>query len=342
VTEKALGVDSALHEPVMLQEAINALAIKPDGVYVDGTFGRGGHSGAIYRQLGAEGRLIAFDRDPDAIAAGEKLKASTFKGVARFDLVHSRFSEMGNGLQALGVIQVDGMLLDLGVSSPQLDDASRGFSFKADGPLDMRMDPTQGISVRDWLMQASVEQITEVVKDYGEERFAFSIATAIVARCRDSGGTAFQTTRELAGLVASIVRSRQKRQEMGKDPATRTFQALRIFINQEFEELSLSLDRSLALLKPGARLAVISFHSLEDRIVKKAMARFAAKVDAPRDPITGAVLAGAAKILLLDRLMPTPEEVERNPRSRSAVLRVAQRTEAALDGVDRGYRGFSS
>lgn len=329
--EKALMEDGALHEPVMLHEALQALAIKPNSIYVDGTFGRGGHSGAIYRQLNVDGRLIAFDRDPDAIAAGEQLKSSVFSGAAKFDLVHSRFSEMGEGLNALGIAQVDGMLLDLGVSSPQLDDASRGFSFKADGPLDMRMDPTQGISVRDWLLQASVEQITEVVRDYGEERFAFPIATAIVTRCRDSGGTAFQTTRELAGLVASVVRSRQKRQEMGKDPATRTFQALRIFINQEFEELSLSLERSLNLLKPGARLAVISFHSLEDRIVKKAMARFAAKVDAPRDPITGAVLAGAAKIRLLDRLMPTDAEIERNPRSRSAVLRVAERTDALLD-----------
>jgi 16S rRNA (cytosine1402-N4)-methyltransferase len=331
VIEKALGEDGALHEPVMLIESLEALAIKPDGIYVDGTFGRGGHSGAIYRQLKAGGRLVAFDRDPDAIAAGERLKSSVFAGAARFDLIHSRFSEMQEGLKALGIAQVDGMLLDLGVSSPQLDDATRGFSFKADGPLDMRMDPTQGISVRDWLLQASVEQITEVVRDYGEERFAFPIATAIATRCRDSGGSAFQTTRELAGLVASVVRSRQKRQEMGKDPATRTFQALRIFINQEFEELSLSLERSLSLLKPGARLAVISFHSLEDRIVKKAMARFAAKVDAPRDPITGAVLAGAAKIQILNRQMPTDAEVERNPRSRSAVLRVAQRTDATLE-----------
>jgi 16S rRNA (cytosine1402-N4)-methyltransferase len=331
VSEKALVEDGALHEPVMLHESLQALAIKPNGVYVDGTFGRGGHSGAIYRQLSVDGRLIAFDRDPDAIAAGERLKSTVFSGAAKFDLVHSRFSEMGEGLKALGIAQVDGMLLDLGVSSPQLDDAKRGFSFRADGPLDMRMDPTQGISVRDWLLQASVEQITEVVRDYGEERFAFPIATAIVTRCRDSGGTAFQTTRELAGLVASVVRSRQKRQEMGKDPATRTFQALRIFINQEFEELSLTLERSLNLLRPGARLAVISFHSLEDRIVKKAMARFAAKVDAPRDPITGAVLAGAAKIRLLDRLMPNDAEVERNPRSRSAVLRVAERTEAIVD-----------
>jgi 16S rRNA (cytosine1402-N4)-methyltransferase len=330
VIPKALVEDGALHEPVMLHESLEALNVKPDGIYVDGTFGRGGHSGAIYRRLDGRGRLIAFDRDPDAIAAGEALKSSVFLGDAKFDLVHSRFSEMEQGLRALGISQVDGILLDLGVSSPQLDDAKRGFSFKADGPLDMRMDPTQGISVRDWLLQASVEQITKVVKDYGEERFAFPIATAIVTRCRDSGGTAFQTTRELAGLVASVVRSRQKRQEMGKDPATRTFQALRIFINQEFEELSLSLDRSLVLLKPGARLVVISFHSLEDRIVKKAMARFAAKVDAPRDPITGAVLAGAEKIERLQRLMPTTEEVERNPRSRSAVLRVAQRTEARL------------
>jgi 16S rRNA (cytosine1402-N4)-methyltransferase len=320
-----------VHTPVLLAEAVDALAIKPDGVYLDGTFGRGGHSSEIYSRLGPAGRLIAFDRDPQAIAQAERLKAAVFKGPqfggARFDVVHARFSEFADRLHQMQVGKLDGMLLDLGVSSPQLDEAGRGFSFRLDGPLDMRMDPTQGIPVREWLMGASVQEITEVVKDYGEERFAFPIATAIVARCRDAGDGAFQTTRELAGLVASIVRSRQKRQEMGKDPATRTFQALRIFINQEFEELSLTLERSLAALKPGARLAVISFHSLEDRIVKQAMARFAARVDAPKDPITGVVLAGAIKLVLLSRIMPSAQEIERNPRSRSAVLRVAQRTD---------------
>jgi 16S rRNA (cytosine1402-N4)-methyltransferase len=320
------------HEPVLLKESVAALAVLPEGVYLDGTFGRGGHSAAIYRQLSSKGRLIALDRDPTAVAEAERLKVEVFKGeaagCARFDMVHARFSQMREVLAGLQVEQVDGVLLDLGVSSPQLDDASRGFSFKADGPLDMRMDPTQGMSVREWLMGASVQQITEVVRDYGEERFAFPIATAIATRCRDSGGTAFQTTRELAGLVASVVRSRQKRQEMGKDPATRTFQALRIFINQEFEELTLALEQILSVLKPGARLAIISFHSLEDRIVKQAMARFAARVDAPKDPITGAVLPGAIKLTLLDRIKPSDEEVERNPRSRSAVLRVAQRTDA--------------
>jgi 16S rRNA (cytosine1402-N4)-methyltransferase len=320
------------HEPVLLTESVAALAVLPEGIYLDGTFGRGGHSAAIYRQLSANGRLIALDRDPTAIAEGERLRSEVFRGQAaggaRFDLVHARFSQMSEVIAGLGLKQVDGVFLDLGVSSPQLDDACRGFSFKADGPLDMRMDPTQGMSVREWLMGASVQQITEVVRDYGEERFAFPIATAIATRCRDSGGTAFQTTRELAGLVASVVRSRQKRQEMGKDPATRTFQALRIFINQEFEELTLTLERILSILKPGARLAIISFHSLEDRIVKQAMARFAARVDAPKDPITGAVLPGAIKLRLLDRIKPSDEEIERNPRSRSAVLRVAQRTDA--------------
>jgi 16S rRNA (cytosine1402-N4)-methyltransferase len=320
-----------LHEPVLLLEAVEALAIQPQGVYVDGTFGRGGHSAAIYRRLGPQGRLIALDRDPQAIAEGEQAKLTTFAGAARFDLVHSRFSEMTGVLKALGVEKVDGMMLDLGVSSPQLDQASRGFSFKADGPLDMRMDPTQGMPVREWLLNATVDEITKVVRDYGEERFAFQIATAIVTRCRNDGDGAFQTTRELANLVASVVRSRQKKPEMGKDPATRTFQALRIFINQEFEELSLALNNSLALLKPSARLSVISFHSLEDRIVKQAMARFAARIDAPRDPITGAVLASAQKLNLLDRIMPSEAEIARNPRSRSAVLRVAERTEVAAN-----------
>ncbi len=319
-----------LHEPVLLLEAVDALAIEPHGVYVDGTFGRGGHSAAIYRQLSPQGRLIALDRDPQAIAEGEQLLSTIFSGGARFDVVHSRFSEMAGVLKALGVEKVDGILLDLGVSSPQLDQASRGFSFKADGPLDMRMDPTQGKSVREWLLQATVDEITKVVRDYGEERFAFQIATAIVTRCRNDGDSALQTTRELAGLVASVVRSRQKKPEMGKDPATRTFQALRIFINQEFEELSLALNNSLALLKPAARLSVISFHSLEDRIVKQAMARFAARIDAPRDPITGAVLASAQKLNLLGRIMPSDEEVARNPRSRSAVLRVAERTNVEI------------
>ena len=321
-----------MHESVLLAEAVDALAIKPGGVYVDGTFGRGGHSVAIYQQLNHSGRLIAFDRDPEAVAAGEALKLSVMSGAAEFDIVHSQFSDMSDVLKAMGVPQVDGLLLDLGVSSPQLDDASRGFSFRADkdGPLDMRMDPTQGITVREWLMSASVQQITEVVRDYGEERFAFPIATAIATRCRDSGGSAFQTTGELASLVASVVRSRQKKPEMGKDPSTRTFQALRIFINKEFEELALALTQSLALLKPGARLAVIAFHSLEDRIVKQTMARFAAKLDAPRDPITGAVLASAAKVHLLGRVMPSDAEIERNPRARSAVLRVAERTNSMI------------
>jgi 16S rRNA (cytosine1402-N4)-methyltransferase len=319
-----------LHEPVLLLEAVDALSIEPNGVYVDGTFGRGGHSAAIYRQLGPQGRLIALDRDPQAVAEGKQLQSTTFSGGAKFDVVHSRFSEMAGVLKALGVEKVDGMLLDLGVSSPQLDQASRGFSFKAEGPLDMRMDPTQGQSVREWLQQATVDEITKVVRDYGEERFAFQIATAIVTRCRNDGDSALQTTRELAGLVASVVRSRQKKSEMGKDPATRTFQALRIFINQEFEELSLALNNSLALLKPSARLSVISFHSLEDRIVKQAMARFAARIDAPRDPITGAVLASAQKLNLLGRTMPSDEEVARNPRSRSAVLRVAERTSVEI------------
>ncbi len=324
------------HLPVLLNESIQALAIRPDGIYVDGTFGRGGHSQKIFGLLNKPGRLIGLDRDPSAVAEARRLlqlgSLGGSENDAQFTIVHSRFSLLSQALSELGITQVDGIFLDLGVSSPQLDEAERGFSFKADGPLDMRMDPTQGMSVREWLMSASVEQITEVVRDYGEERFAFPIATAIVARCRDSGGSALQTTRELAGLVASVVRSRQRKPEMGKDPATRTFQALRIFINQEFEELKSALTQSLTVLRPGGRLAVISFHSLEDRIVKQTMARFTGKTNVQRDPITGARVGEPVPFLLLDRVMPSAQEVALNPRARSAVLRVAQRTDAIAEG----------
>ena len=268
---------SRVHAPVLLEAAIAALAIRADGVYVDGTYGRGGHSEAICAQLGSTGRLIAIDRDPTAVVAGRRwggvwnarvAAAQAGQGtrepaVEQFVIAHATFSQLDQVLEANDLTGVDGLLLDLGVSSPQLDDPSRGFSFRLDGPLDMRMDPTRGISARDWLLTAQ-HQIKEALRDYGEERIAVPIAAAIVARRRDAGSTALSTTRELARLVASVVRRRQGSQ-MGKDPATRTFQALRILVNQELEELALVLDKATARLNPAGRLVVISFHSLEDR-----------------------------------------------------------------------------
>ncbi|ENO95014.1 16S rRNA m(4)C1402 methyltransferase, partial [Thauera phenylacetica B4P] len=246
------------HVSVLLSEAVDALAIRADGLYVDATFGRGGHSRAVLAQLGPQGRLIAFDRDPAAIAAGQAV------GDARLTLVHSAFSALDDELARLGVQVVDGVLLDLGVSSPQLDDAARGMSFRFDAPLDMRMDTSRGQTVAEWLAEASVGQITEVIREYGEERFAHAIAKAI-ATARAGGAVA--TTGQLAALVEKAVRTR----EPGQHPATRTFQALRIFINQELEELSRVLPACVSRLRPGGRLAVISFHSLEDRIVKRFM-----------------------------------------------------------------------
>ncbi|OYW29450.1 MAG: 16S rRNA (cytosine(1402)-N(4))-methyltransferase, partial [Methyloversatilis sp. 12-65-5] len=245
------------HIPVLLTEALDALAVRPDGVYVDGTFGRGGHSRGLLARLGATGRLIALDRDPSAIAAGQAITDE------RFTLVHARFAELADVLDELDVTAVDGVLLDIGVSSPQLDDAERGMSFRQDAPLDMRMDTSRGETVAQWLARADEADIREVIRDYGEERFASAIAKAIVARREERGPLA--TTAELADLVAGAVKTR----EPGKDPATRTFQALRIFINAELEELQQALEASLSVLQPGGRLVVISFHSLEDRIVKQ-------------------------------------------------------------------------
>ena len=246
------------HVTVLLQEAVDALEIKADGIYVDGTFGRGGHSLAVLERLGPEGRLIAFDRDPAAIAAGQAL------GDARLTLVHSAFSALDEALDELGVAQVDGVLLDLGVSSPQLDDGARGMSFRFDAPLDMRMDTSRGQTVAQWLAEASVDQITEVIRNYGEERFAYAVAKAI-ADARTGGAVA--TTGQLAAIVEKAVRTR----EPGQHPATRTFQAFRIFINQELEELTRVLPVCVRRLRTDGRLAVISFHSLEDRIVKRFM-----------------------------------------------------------------------
>ncbi len=282
------------HVSVLLSEAVDALAIRVDGLYVDGTFGRGGHSRAVLQRLGPQGRLIAFDRDPLAIAAGQAV------GDARLTLVHSAFSALDDELARLGVQAVDGVLLDLGVSSPQLDDAARGMSFRFDAPLDMRMDTSRGQTVAEWLAEASVGQITEVIREYGEERFAHAIAKAI-ARTR----------------------------EPGQHPATRTFQALRIFINQELEELSRVLPVCVSRLRPGGRLAVISFHSLEDRIVKRFMRDESRPPVLPRRlPVRAADLPAPRLQLVGKAMRPSEAEVAANPRARSAVLRVAERTEA--------------
>jgi 16S rRNA (cytosine1402-N4)-methyltransferase len=307
------------HRPVMPEACVDGLALRPDGVYLDATFGRGGHSARILGHLGPSGRLIAIDRDPEAVAVGRGW------GDARFVIEHARFSRIDEVLDRLGVGRVDGVLLDLGVSSPQLDEPARGFSFRIDGPLDMRMDPTQGMTARQWLLQASEHDIAEALKTYGEERFAVPIAKAIVARRDDAGTDALRTTGELARLVAGVVHRRQKRPELGKDPATRTFQALRILVNQELEELSVALDRVTSRLAPGGRLAVLSFHSLEDRMVKQFIARESGRL-APRDPITGAAVhAAAPRLRPVARVLPDAAEVAANPRSRSAVLRVACR-----------------
>jgi 16S rRNA (cytosine1402-N4)-methyltransferase len=314
------------HVPVLAGEAVAALRVKPDGIYVDGTFGRGGHSRLLLQALGKEGRLIALDRDPEAVAAGERLARES--GDPRFAIEHSRFSELETLLQARGIEAVDGILLDLGVSSPQVDDASRGFSFMGDGPLDMRMDPTQGMSARQWLMSASEQDIAEVLKRYGDERFAVPIAKTIVARRHEAGSAAFQTTRQLADVVAGVVRRRQKKPEVGKNPATRTFQALRIHTNNESGELARALDAAVRKLVPGGRLAVISFHSVEDRMVKQFIALHSGK-SSEKHPMTGAPLS-APTLRACGRVLPGEAEVKTNPRARSAVLRIAERTGAAV------------
>ncbi len=305
-----------MHITVLLHEAVDALEIKPDGIYVDGTFGYGGHSRLILERLGKNGRLIAFDKDLSAVTEGRIIKD------AGFHIVHSRFSRIQEELQKLGVSRVDGVLLDLGVSSPQLEDASRGFSFRLNGPLDMRMDTSQGQTATEWIASVSEAQLGEVIKNYGEERFAKRIARAVVAtRSRQP----IVTTLQLAEIVATAVRSRKQNQ----NPATRTFQAIRIYLNQELEELSLSLPQCMELLNPGGRLVIISFHSLEDRIVKRFM-RAAANPDLlPRRlPIRNKEMQNFSpqKLRLVGKAVrPRENEVVVNPRARSAVMRVAER-----------------
>jgi 16S rRNA (cytosine1402-N4)-methyltransferase len=290
-----------------------ALDVKSDGIYVDCTFGRGGHSRAILERLGERGRLLALDRDLDAVRAAEAIDDP------RLAVRHASFGRVAQVAGEMGVRAVDGMLLDLGVSSPQLEDPRRGFSFRLDGPLDMRMDVSRGVTAAQWLATASESEIGEVIRTYGEERFAGQIARAIVAA--RSGGTV-DTTRKLAQIVGQAVRTR----EPGQDPATRTFQALRIFLNQELEELSLALACALDLLKAGGRLAVISFHSLEDRIVKRFMRDNSRPPAVPRGLAVRESERPRPKLRLVGKpVRPGAREVAENPRSRSAILRVAER-----------------
>lgn len=307
------------HQTVLLTEAVAALAIQPDSVVVDCTFGRGGHSRLILSQLGPNGRLIAFDKDPEAVAAAEQL----IREDSRLSLVHDGFETLSQGLERLGVDQVDGILLDLGVSSPQIDDGRRGFSFRFDAPLDMRMDTTRGITAAEWLATADEAEIREVIKTYGEERFARKIAAAIVAQREVEPIT---TTRELALLVGKNVRTR----EPGQDPATRTFQAIRIHINRELEELKSVLPQAARSLKQGGRLAVISFHSLEDRIVKQYMRNASTADTLPSWVAVRASEMPEAPLHLLGKpVRASEQEVNANPRSRSAIMRIAERSTGA-------------
>ncbi|WP_457329100.1 16S rRNA (cytosine(1402)-N(4))-methyltransferase RsmH [Rhizobacter sp. P5_C2] len=310
------STDSFQHQTVLLDEAVDGVLTRPDGIYVDGTFGRGGHSRLLLGRLAPQGRLVAIDRDPDAIAAAAS--GATRVDDPRFSIHHAPFGGMSDVLAELGIAQVDGVLLDLGVSSPQIDNPERGFSFRFDGPLDMRMDTTRGESAADFLARADERHIAEVVRDYGEERFAVSVAKALVAR-RESGHPV-RTTAELSHVVAGAVKTR----EPGQDPATRTFQALRIFVNAELEELQQGLNAALGLLAPGGRLVVISFHSLEDRIVKNFIARESKSEFDRRAPFAP---EKPSRLAAIARVKPSETEVRANPRSRSAIMRIAERTE---------------
>ena len=311
-----MSAQELAHVTVLLHEAVDALAVKPDGVYVDGTFGRGGHSRLILSKLGANGRLVVFDKDPQAIAVARQLAEAD----KRVQVVHGGFSGFQVALKELGIEAVDGALFDLGVSSPQIDDAERGFSFRYDAPLDMRMDTTRGQTAAQWLAEAGEEEIREVIRDYGEERFNSQIARVIVQQRQERP---ILTTGQLAQLAAQAVRTRER----GQDPATRTFQAIRIFINRELEEISAVLPQAADYLKTGGRLAVIAFHSLEDRIVKQFIRRHSRPAPLPK------------WVMVCESERPEPPlreigkaqrasaaETAANPRARSAVLRVAERT----------------
>ncbi len=315
-----------IHVPVLVEEVVAALAIRPEGVYVDATFGRGGHARAVLARLAPGGRLIALDRDPAAEAAATQLALAD----PRFVFRRAWFSELPDVLGGLALAQVDGVLLDLGISSPQIDDAERGFSFRYDGPLDMRMDPSRGESAAEFLARATVRELTEVLRDYGEERSAQSIARAVTA-ARAHGP--IRRTGQLAALVAQAIGART-RGDWRQDPATRTFQALRIFVNRELSELRSALPAVVAALAPGARLAVISFHSLEDRIVKQFLARasqpYAGDPTLARLAIRTSALPGAPLSLVGRAVKPSDIEIARNPRARSAILRTAERSVHAL------------
>ena len=303
------------HDSVLLKEAVDALAIEGDridGIFVDGTFGRGGHSRLILEHLGNKGRLIAFDKDPEAIHEAEKITDP------RFEIVHKSFADLGEVLEEKGIEMIDGILLDLGISSPQVEDAARGFSFRLDGPLDMRMDSTKGLSAAEWLAVESEEKIAEVIHQFGEERFAFQIAKAIVA-CRTI--KPIDSTKQLAEIVAGAVKTFEK----GKNPATRTFQAIRIFINRELEELEIGLQSAWDHLRLNGRMSVISFHSLEDRIVKQFLSgRATLEMPDRRLPIR-AIDLPQPEMKLLGKKKPSKAEVSKNARSRSAILRIAER-----------------
>ena len=299
---------------MLLNEAVEALVTQPAGTYVDGTFGRGGHSRAILARLAPAGRLVAFDKDPQALAEAAAVADP------RFAICHASFGAMVSELAARGIAQADGVLLDLGVSSPQIDDPARGFSFRHDAPLDMRMDTTRGETAADFLARADAREIERVLRDYSEERFAAAIAKALVAR--REGGAPVRRTGELSALVARVVKTR----EPGQDPATRTFQALRIHVNGELEALEQGLSAALALLAPGGRLVVISFHSLEDRIVKTFIAAESRDEVDRRAPMAP---PRPLKLRALGRIKPSAAEVAANPRARSAVMRVAERTAVA-------------
>ena len=304
------------HITVLLNEAVDALAIREDGIYVDGTFGRGGHSRLILSRLGSQGRLIVFDKDPQAIEAAQKLAEQD----GRVTVVHDGFSSFQTTLDKLGIEEIAGALFDLGISSPQVDDGARGFSFRFDAPLDMRMDPTRGMSAAEWIATASEQDLHEVIKNYGEERFSRQIARAIVAQRTESP---IDTTRKLAQLVAQNVRTRER----GQDPATRTFQAVRIFINRELEEVEAVLPQVMGRLKQGGRLAVIAFHSLEDRIVKQFVKKYSQHPPLPRWAVVKEADLPLPPLKAVGKaIKPGVEETASNPRARSAVLRVAERT----------------
>ncbi|EJD6376822.1 MULTISPECIES: 16S rRNA (cytosine(1402)-N(4))-methyltransferase RsmH [Providencia] len=307
------------HVTVLLDEAVNGLNIKPNGIYIDGTFGRGGHSRLILSQLGAQGRLIAIDRDPEAIKAAQAIDDP------RFMIKHGPFSAIAEYVEEEGLAgKIDGVLLDLGVSSPQLDDPERGFSFMRDGPLDMRMDPTRGQSAQQWLMDAEADDIAWVLKTFGEERFAKRIARAIVERNHNPEEEPLTRTRHLAELIAKVSPMKDRH----KHPATRSFQAIRIYINSELEEIEKALEGAMNVLAPKGRLSVISFHSLEDRLVKRFIRKNSKGPSVPAGiPLTEAQIKelGAAQLRDLGKMKPSENEIDENPRARSSVLRFAEK-----------------